>query len=143
MQIKKSFNKESRSAIVAIRLSFSIGCIILFFVYSMLKSIDPNSFSEFNTNYFMSLLLILSIISIFQLIYVSNLNTLFYKKMYSIKKEIIYTIIAIVIDLLFLILLGLSKEIFLVNLSLIFSVIINVLNLFESIKLKNISMENK
>ena len=63
--------------------------------------------------------------------------------MYSIKKEIIYTIIAIVIDLLFLILLGLSKEIFLVNLSLIFSVIINVLNLFESIKLKNISMENK
>ena len=139
MQIKKSFNKESRIAIVAIRLSFSIGCIILFFVYSMLKSIDPNSFSEFNTNYFMSLLLILSIISIFQLIYVSNLNTLFYKKMYSIKKEIIYTIIAIVIDLL----LGLSKEIFLVNLSLIFSVIINVLNLFESIKLKNISMENK
>ena len=143
MQIKKSFNKESRIAIVAIRLSFSIVCIILFFVYSMLKSIDPSSFSEFNTNYFMSLLLILSIISIFQLIYVSNLNTLFYKKMYSIKKEIIYTIIAIVIDLLFLILLGLSKEIFLVNLSLIFSVIINVLNLFESIKLKNISMENK
>lgn len=115
----------------------------MFFVYSMLKSIDPSSFSEFNTNYFMSLLLILSIISIFQLIYVSNLNTLFYKKMYSIKKEIIYTIIAIVIDLLFLILLGLSKEIFLVNLSLIFSAIINVLNLFESIKLKNISMENK
>ena len=143
MQIKKSFNKESRIAIVAIRLSFSIGCIILFFVYSMLKSIDPSSFSEFNTNYFMSLLLIISIISIFQLIYVSNLNTLFYKKMYSIEKEIIYTIIAIVIDLLFLILLGLSKEIFLVDLSLIFSVIINVLNLFESIKLKNISMENK
>ena len=47
------------------------------------------------------------------------------------------------VHLLFLILLGLSKEIFLVNLSLIFSVIINVLNLFESIKLKNISMENK
>ena len=56
--------------------------------------------------------------------------------MYSLKKEIIYTIIAIVIDLLFLTLFGFSKEIFLVNLSLMISIVINVLNLVESIKLK-------
>ncbi|MCI5732482.1 MAG: hypothetical protein MR296_00350 [Tenericutes bacterium] len=136
MQIKKSFNKESRVAILAICISFSVVSAVMFLFYSVLKNIDPYSFSEFNPNYFIRLLIILTIISIFQLLYVLELNKLFYKQIYSIKKEIIYTIIAIVIDLLFLTLFGFSKEIFLVNLSLMISIVINVLNLVESIKLK-------
>ncbi len=143
MKIKKNFNKESRVVIAAIRISLSVVSAVMFLLYSMMKNIDPSSFSELNPNYFISLLIILTIISIFQLLYVLELNKLFYKKMYSIEKEIMYTIIAIVIDLSFLTLLGLSKEIFLVSLSLMFSVVINVLNLVESIKLKNISMKQK
>lgn len=143
MKIKKNFNKESRVVIAAIRISLSVVSAVMFLLYSVMKNIDPSSFSELNPNYFISLLIILTIISIFQLLYVLELNKLFYKKMYSIEKEIMYTIIAIVIDLSFLTLLGLSKEIFLVSLSLMFSVVINVLNLVESIKLKNISMKQK
>ena len=109
MQIKKSFNKESRVAILAICISFSVVSAVMFLFYSVLKNIDPYSFSEFNPNYFIRLLIILTIISIFQLLYVLELNKLFYKQIYSIKKEIIYTIIAIVIDLLFLTLFGFSK----------------------------------
>lgn len=134
---KKNFLKEARIALFAIRIAFCPGIFICLLVNSIAASIDPSSFSGIEFGFLKRLIFILFIISIIQLIIVNDLNKQFYDGKTIIIKEILFSLISIVIDGIFLFLFtyNLSDEYLMFNSIFIVQILINILNLFQ---LKNI-----